>query len=67
MNVFGDNLANLRAQPWFQDYINKVLKPQCPRITPYYPNRDGSEWEYESGLREGYIRAFKQMGIEFND
>ncbi len=64
---YSDNLTNLRTQPWFQSHLKENVFPACPQITPYHIGRVGSEWEYESGLREGYILALRKFGVKFSE
>ncbi len=64
---YSDHLINLRNQPWFQAHLKESVYPMCPQITPYHPGRNFSEWQYESGLREGYILALTQFGVKFSE
>lgn len=61
-------ISQLRADPRFQALIREVLVPQGPTVPEYTPNEDDPEgrWKYGSGLRAGYLLAFKHLGVEID-
>lgn len=61
---YSEHLSQLRAQPWFQALLKEQLLPLCPDVPPYVPGRDEQEWQYGSGLREGYLMLLRHLGVD---
>ncbi len=69
MAEYSQNLQQLRAQPWWAEFVRKVLIPGVPEIDSFHRDYAGrgyeSAWRFESGQRDGYLLALQQLGITY--
>lgn len=57
------NLTPVKEQPWWPDY-QKDLIDNIPEIPPYSPGKTEEDWEYMSGMQQGYLLALSHLGVK---
>ena len=60
-------LADIRQNPLFQAFLKTQVLPNMPPPKPWQGEQSAADWAHNTGLREGYLLAFQQIGVNLND
>lgn len=70
MSQTKENLALLRSQQWFREFMAKQVMPGCPAVREHNPedsNNSVEQWKAESASRRGYLSCLQQFGFSLED
>ena len=60
-------LQDLRQQPLFRAFLQSRVIPNMPPAKPWQAETTIADWAHNTGLRDGYLLALQQFGVNLND